>query len=59
LDNKFANNDFGIESRGDNVALLTDDFVRYIRKYSSKSLTNITINIARLIIRIILKKKYI
>jgi len=55
VDNKYVNNDFTIESEGDNVVIGIDGFVRYIRKYSSKSLRNITRNIVRLIIRIALK----
>jgi hypothetical protein len=55
VDNKYVNNDFIIESGGDNVVIGMDGCVRYIRKYSSKSLTNITRNIARLIIRMVLK----
>jgi len=50
-----VNNDFIIESGGDNVLIGMDGCVRYIRKYSSKSLINITKNIVRLIIRMVLK----
>ncbi len=51
------NNDFNIGSGGDNIGIGIDGFVKYTRKYSSKSLTNITRNIVRLIIRIVLKRK--
>jgi hypothetical protein len=57
VDDKYLNNDFNIGSGGDNIGIGIDGFVKYTRKYSSKSLTNITRNIVRLIIRIVLKRQ--
>lgn len=49
------NNDFNLEFGEDTVVIGIDGFVKYIRKYSSISFINITRNIVRLIISIVLK----
>lgn len=49
------NKDFNVEFVEDNVVIDIDGFVKYIKKYSSKSFINITRNIVRVIMNNVLK----